>query len=76
MVHTVSLNLLILYLNHRNLKDGIDLCKEVVAQKLPRGHITISFNPINWKQLALISEDRLSLWSVESCDTQMILTSV
>ena len=76
MVHTVSLNLLGFYLNYRNLKDGIDLCKEVVDQKLPGGHITISFNPTNWKQLALIGEDRLSLWSVESCDTQMMLTSM
>lgn len=59
----------------RNLKDGIDVCKEVVDHNLP-AHVTISFNPINWKQLLLYGDERIRLWSVETCDTQMLLTSM
>ena len=37
--------------------------------------VSVSFNPLNWKQLVLVGEDRLTLFNVECCDMESILTT-
>lgn len=37
-------------------------------------NVSVSFNPLNWKQLVIVGEDRVSLLSIETCDTENIIT--
>ena len=37
---------------------------------------SVSFNPLNWKQLCLVGPKRISVFSVECCDTQVMITSM
>lgn len=59
----------------RDLNDGMCLCQKNVDRH-GMTHVSVSFNPLNWKQLFLMKEDKLLLWTLESCDTQTLLTSV
>ena len=37
---------------------------------------SVSYNPLNWKQLCLVGPERISVLTVECCDTQIKLTSM
>ena len=36
----------------------------------------VLFNPLSWKQLSVIGQQKTTFWTVESCDTFTILTSM
>ena len=46
------------------------LCQTVAAS----GVDVVSFNPLSWKQLCCVGVGRLCLWSVEQCDSTMLLS--
>ena len=38
------------------------------------GATQLSFNPLNWRQLCLMGPGRVTLWTLEQCDTQNLLS--
>ena len=49
------------------------ICETIVDPN--QSAVSVSFNPLNWKQLAVVSEDRVSQLNIETCDTENIITT-
>ena len=53
-------------------ENGTEICSINVGE----GRTNISINPLNWKQMALFGPSRLTLWNLEHCGTEKLLTPV
>ena len=69
---------LLMHFDTRNLDDGMSICQKSVVfnREMSNSVGQVCFNPLNWKQLCVLGQDRVTLWTVECCDTDNILTSV
>ena len=52
--------------------DGVEICSVNVGE----GNTKISINPLNWKQISLFGPSKITLWSLEVCGTENLLTPV
>ena len=74
-IQHISIELQCIYLlapsECRDLDAGCELCRTSVGP----GRRQVSFNPLNWKQMCVLGQDYLTLYSVEQCDDdQFMLT--
>lgn len=51
-------------------KAGVEICSVIVGE----GSARLSINPTNWKQIALLGPSRITLWSLEHCGADKLLT--
>jgi WD40 repeat protein len=58
-----------------DLNDDMVICETAITQRVS-DFIDISVNPNNWKQLCVLDSKWMSLWTVESCDSQIMMTSI
>ncbi|KAM4036639.1 cilia- and flagella-associated protein 43 [Anomaloglossus baeobatrachus] len=54
-------------------QEGIALCS---VSDTRSNFTSLTFNPMDWRQLCLSSEDCLSIWNIEVCDTVYDLKSI
>ena len=54
----------------RDCPEGSEMCEVSVGP----GATQLSFNPLNWRQLCLMGPGRVTLWTLEQCDTQNLLS--
>ena len=54
----------------RDCQEGLEMCEMSVGP----GATQLSFNPLNWRQLCLMGPGRVTLWSLEQCDAQDLLS--
>ena len=51
---------------------AVEICSVVVGEGLS----DISVNPLNWKQMLLLGPTKLTLWTLEHCGKEDLLTPV
>ena len=54
----------------RDCQERSEMCEISVGP----GATQLSFNPLNWRQLCLMGPGRVTLWTLEQCDTQNLLS--
>ena len=63
-----------LFLSHcRDVGAHAELCSKAAG---PGVGYQLSFSPLSWRQLCLLSSERAVLWTLEQCASQTLLTSL
>ena len=58
------------FLHDRQTINGVPVCGTVVGL----GVQEVSFNPLNWKQICVVTREAITLWMLEQCGPNSLLT--
>ena len=50
---------------------GAPVCGTVVGPDVQE----VSFNPLNWKQICVVTREAITLWTLEQCGADSLFTS-
>lgn len=51
---------------------GVEICTVSVGE----GAIGVSINPLNWKQIILLGPAKITLWTLEHCGKEDLLSAL
>ena len=57
----------------RDISESVGV--EIHSVTVGEGATEVSMNPLNWKQICLFGPSKITLWTMEQCGKEKLLTS-